>query len=106
MRTAKLRACQLYLASESLFSALRAMPMLNDAQLARLVQDFYGRILDGESQGRLTHGTIPGHVRELRVTHYEAMAARACEALACNRLEEASFVTDLMLRKQGLALSV
>jgi hypothetical protein len=30
MRTAKLRACQLYLASESLFSAFRATPMLAD----------------------------------------------------------------------------
>ncbi len=30
MRTAKLRACQLYLASESLFSAFRATPMLTD----------------------------------------------------------------------------
>ncbi|WP_197031029.1 DUF6538 domain-containing protein [Methylobacterium sp. 10] len=45
-RTAKLRACQLYVASKSIFSTLNATPMLTDAQLARLVQDFYGLILD------------------------------------------------------------
>lgn len=40
LRTAKLHACRLYLASESLFEALQASPMLTDDQLARLVQDF------------------------------------------------------------------
>ncbi|MCJ2031337.1 site-specific integrase [Methylobacterium sp. J-043] len=104
-RTAKLRACQLYVASESLFSALRAMPMLTDAQLARLVQDFYGLILDGENRGRLAHGAIPNEVRERRVLQYEMMAVRNRDALACNRLEEAGFVTEQMLRKQGFAVT-
>lgn len=105
LRTAKLRACQLYVASESLFVALHASPMLTDDQLARLVQDFYGLILEEESRGRLTHGAIPNDVRARRVVGYETMAARNREALACNRLEEAGFVTDAMLRKQDLATS-
>ncbi|RYY05008.1 MAG: integrase, partial [Alphaproteobacteria bacterium] len=101
-RTAKLRACQLYVASESIFSTLNATPMLTDAQLARLVQDFYGLILDQENQGRLTRGAIPNDIRERRVVQYETMAARNREALACNRLEEAGFVTAQMLNKQGI----
>ncbi len=39
LRAAKARACRVYLASESLFTALCATPMLTDDQLARLVQD-------------------------------------------------------------------
>ncbi|KQO59118.1 MULTISPECIES: DUF6538 domain-containing protein [unclassified Methylobacterium] len=74
-RTAKLRACQLYVASETIFSTLNATPMLTDAQLARLVQDFYGLILDQENQGRLTRGAIPNDIRERRVAQYETMAA-------------------------------
>ena len=49
--------------------------MLTDAQLARLVQDFYGLILDQENQGRLTRGAIPNDIRERRVAQYETMAA-------------------------------
>ncbi|WP_051092907.1 site-specific integrase [Methylobacterium sp. 77] len=101
-RTAKLRACQLYVASENIFSTLNATPMLTDAQLARLVQDFYGLILDQENKGRLTRGAIPNDIRERRVVQYDTMAARNREALACNRLEEAGFVTAQMLNKQGI----
>ncbi|MCJ2074385.1 hypothetical protein MKK68_01745 [Methylobacterium sp. E-016] len=77
--------------------------MLTDTQLARLVQDFYGLILDGEGQGRLTRGAIHSDVRERRIAQYETMVARNRDALACNRLEEAGFVTEHMLRKQGIA---
>ncbi|GJE61809.1 hypothetical protein MPOCJGCO_3935 [Methylobacterium trifolii] len=101
-RTAKLRACRSYLASESLFTALRADPVLTDAQLARLVQDFYGLILDDEGRGRLTRGAISSDVRARRLVQYETMVARNRDALACNRLEEAGFVTEHMLRKQGI----
>ncbi|UIN37312.1 site-specific integrase [Methylobacterium oryzae] len=101
-RTAKLWAYRLYLASESLFVALRATPMLTDAQLAHLVQEFYSLILDQDGQGRLTHGAITNELRQHRVVQYETMAARNREALACNRLEEAGFVTNHMLSKQGI----
>ncbi|MEE8629165.1 MULTISPECIES: site-specific integrase [Methylobacterium] len=103
LRAAKARACRVYLASESLFTALCATPMLTDDQLARLVQDFYGMILDGDGQGRMTHGAITADMRERRVAQYETMAARARDALGCNRLEEVGFVTVAMLRKQGIA---
>lgn len=100
--TAKLRAYQLYLVSESLFLTLRATPMLTDAQLTHLVQEFYGLILDQEGRGRLTRGAISNELRQNRVVQYETMAARNREALACNRLEEAGFVTNHMLSKQGI----
>lgn len=100
--TAKLRAYQLYLISESLFVALRATPMLTDAQLTHLVQEFYSLILDQEGRGRLTHGAISNELRQHRVVQYETMSARNREALACNRLEEAGFVTNHMLSKQGI----
>ncbi|KQT77414.1 site-specific integrase [Methylobacterium sp. Leaf466] len=102
-RTAKLRAYRLYLASESLFSALSVTPMLTDDQLARLVQDFYGLILDQESKGRFTRGAVPNDVRKRRVVQFETMAALNREALACNRLEEAGFVASHMLKRQGIA---
>lgn len=102
-RTAKLRAYRLYLASESLFAALRASPMLTDDQLAHLVQEFYGLILDREGRGRLTHGAVTDEVRRQRLVQYETMAERNRDALACNRLEEAGFVTSHMLGRQGIA---
>nr|WP_279356398.1 DUF6538 domain-containing protein [Methylobacterium indicum] len=88
LRAAKARACRVYLASESLFTALCATPMLTEDQLARLVQDFSGTILDGDGQGRLPHAAITADMRERRVAQYETMAAQTRDALACNRLEE------------------
>ncbi|KQP73779.1 hypothetical protein ASF41_18075 [Methylobacterium sp. Leaf111] len=52
-RTAKLHTATLYVASERLFGAVRATPMLTDAQLARLVQDFYATVLKRENAIRL-----------------------------------------------------
>lgn len=85
-RTAKLRACQLHVASETIFSTLHATPLF-----------------DQENQGRLTRGAILSDVRECRVVQYETMAARNCGALACNRLKKAGFVTSHSLTKQGIA---
>jgi integrase len=103
LRTARLRASELYICSEHLFVAARSDPMLTDDQLARLVQDFYAHVLDRENQVRLTRGLIPEEVRAQRSAYYATVAARSREALACNRLEEAAIVTEGMLRKQGIA---
>lgn len=102
--TAKLRACGLYMASESLFSALRSTPMLTDVQIARLVQDFYGLLLDQENAGRLVRPPITSELRAARAEHYGAVAERTREALACNRLDETRFLTEGMLKKQGIAI--
>ncbi|KQT74915.1 integrase [Methylobacterium sp. Leaf465] len=104
IRTAKVRACRLYVAAEELFSTLRAMPMLTDDQLAHLVRDFYDTMLSDENAGRLTRGPLPEGVREARVTQYATMAAKGREALASNRLDEAAFIAEMMLRRQGIAI--
>lgn len=104
IRTAKLKACRLYVAAEELFSILRATPMLTDDQLAHLVRDFYDTMLAGENAGRLTRGPLPEGVREARVTQYATMAARGREALAGNHLDEAAFIAEAMLKRQGIAI--
>lgn len=104
VRAAKLGACQLYVAAEQLFSTLRATPMLTDDQLAHLVRDFYDTMLAGENAGRLIRGPLPEGVREARVTQYATMAARGREALADNRLDEAAFIAEMMLKRQGIAI--
>ena len=57
-----------------------------------------------ENAGRLTRGPLPEGVRGARVTQYATMAARGQDALASNRLDEAVFTTDMMLKRQGIAL--
>ncbi|MCJ2113462.1 site-specific integrase [Methylobacterium sp. E-025] len=104
VRAAKLGACQLYVAAEQLFSTLRAAPMLTDDQIAHLVRDFYDTILVDENAGRLRRGSLPKGVREARVTQYATMAAKGREALAANRLDEAAFVAEMMLKRQGIAI--
>ncbi len=103
-RTAKLRACRLYVASENLFLALRTTPMLTEAQLARMVQDFYSLLLDTENLCRLREQPIDEVRRSGRARHYGAVAQRAREALACNRLDEARFLAEGMLKKQGIVI--
>ncbi len=103
-RAAKLRACRLYIASENLFSALRTTPMLTEAQLARMLQDFYNLLLDTENLCRLREQPIDEVRRSGRARHFGAVAQRAREALACNRLDEARFLAEGMLRKQGVVL--
>ncbi|MFD0934749.1 DUF6538 domain-containing protein [Methylobacterium trifolii] len=62
LRAARVCTCRLYLASESLFTGLRATPMLTDAELSRLVQDFYATVLQGDDVVRLARcrSTAPG----------------------------------------------
>lgn len=57
-----------------------------------------------ENAGRLTRGPLPEGMRGARVTQYATMAARGQDALASNRLDEAVFTTDMMLKRQGIAL--
>ncbi|BCM86295.1 DUF6538 domain-containing protein [Methylobacterium indicum] len=104
IRTAKFQACRLYVAAEELFSTLRATPMLTDDQIAHLVRDFYDLILRDENAGRFTHGPLPEGVREARVIQYATMAAKGRAALAGNRLDEAAFIAEMMLKRQGITI--
>ena len=104
-RDAQMRASQLYVASERLFMAVRRDPMLTDAQLASLVQAFFAHVLDEENRRRLSGPYLTEAVREARRDYWEAVAAKSKDSLACNRLEDASWVTEAMLQKQGLPQS-
>ncbi len=104
-RDAKMRASQLYLVSERLFVAVRRDPMLTDAQLAGLVQAFFVHVLEEENRRRLSGSYLTAEVREARRDYWDAVAAKSKESLACNRLEDASWVAEAMLRKQRLPRS-
>ena len=101
LRTAKLQASRLYVASERIFAAANVRPMLSDTELARLVQDFYATILKRENDVRLASGYMTDEVRARRQTYYAEVATRSQDALACNRLDEAAFITEALLRKHG-----
>jgi integrase len=101
--TAKLDAARLYVASERLFLSARADPMLTNAQLARLVQDFYDVILERENAMRLRGRPLDDAVVVARESYYGELAARARKSLGANRLGEVRFITEAMLRRQGIA---
>lgn len=106
LRTADLRIAQvlsrkLYLASDYLFQRLAAASMLTDDQLARLVQDFYATVLRQEDDGRLNGTVISEQRRRARAAYYGELAERTKQALARNELQDASWVTGLMLQKHG-----
>lgn len=101
-RTARIASQALYIASERLFGSLRTGPMLSEAQLARLVQDFYATIIERENAWRLKGGALTEEVRLARIDHYAGVAATAKGSLARNELNNAWFVTKAMLRKTGI----
>ena len=78
--------------------------MLSEAQLARLVQDFYNSVLEKENLGRLSGPVLDDARVEARRTYYADVALRTRKALAANRLDEARMVTEAMLRKQRVPL--
>ena len=102
-RAARLRGSQLYVRSERLFAAAHPSAMLSDHQITRLVQDFYETILERENDVRLRFGFIDDEVRARRQAYYGDVAAKTRDALACNRLDEAEWLTRAMLNKQGVA---
>jgi hypothetical protein len=104
-RDPQMRASQLYVASERLFMAVRRDPMLTDAQLASLVQAFFAHVLDEENRRRLSGPYLTEAVREARRDYWDAVATKSKDSLACNRLEDASLVTEAIIRKQRLPRS-
>lgn len=98
------RARHAYLASEVLFANVRLSPMLSDADLARLVQDFYATVLDRENQlrllGRLTMGD---RQRQARADHWKQVSERTRGDLATSDFKSASMVAALAIKKHGLS---
>ena len=79
--------------------------MLDEAKLAKLVQDFYATILDQENRARLGPRALHPEAREKRHAYFSDVAAKTRDSLACNRLGDAAVVTEGMLRKQNIASS-
>jgi integrase len=104
-RDARMRASQLYLVSERLFMAVRWDPMLTDAQLAGLVQAFFEHILEEENRRRLSGSYLTEEVSNARRGYWAAVAAKSKDSLARNRLEDARWVAEAMIRKQRLPRS-
>ncbi len=76
--------------------------MLSEDQIARLVQDFYATIIERENTWRLKGQVLTEEVRQARISYYADVVATAKSSLARNQLDDARFVTDAMLRKNGL----
>jgi hypothetical protein len=103
-RTARLRAAQLYLASERILTAPVADPMFTPDDLARLVQDFYETILEQENRLRLTGRPMTAEMCERRGAYYDRLARDTRESLRCNRLDDARLVTLSLLSKRKIPL--
>ena len=103
-RTARLRAAQLYVASERLFTALSTPGMLTPDDLSRLVQDFYATVLEEENRVRLASGVLTPEICERRQAYYDLVARNTRDALRCNRLDEARLVTISLLNKRRVPL--
>lgn len=103
-KAARARACQLYLGSEGLFMALRETPMLTDAELSRLVQDFYASVLQGDDAVRLARrDPLPPERVAAKHAFYGTVATRSREALASDRFGDAGAIAVSLLRRQGIA---
>ncbi|MBC9032692.1 site-specific integrase [Sphingomonas sp. JC676] len=93
----------MYLRSEELFADLRLSPMLSDADLARMVQDFYATVLDRENQLRLLGRLSTNEEgRQARLRHWIDVAEDARSDLACSNFGSADFTAAWAIKKSGL----
>ncbi|MBX9761369.1 MAG: site-specific integrase [Beijerinckiaceae bacterium] len=102
-RLAHRHARHLYLMSEDIFERLRADPMLSDAQIALMVQDFYDHILKLENGGRLRTGRLPEPVRQRKARRFADLADSFRADLGANHFERVSQSSSSVLAKHGLA---
>ena len=94
----------LYLRSEELFARVRLSPMLTDAQLASMVQDFYALVLKQDNQLRLdSRRPIDEATRQARIAHYAGVAEQSRRDLATNNFASADLIAALMIQKHRLA---
>ena len=95
------RARRLYLRSEALFGLVRSFPLLDDQQIAALVQRFYDFELEEENRLRLSTGVQFDEAnRQAAVAYFERLGVDVRQALARNELERAdNWVADLLARE-------
>lgn len=97
------RARHVYLASEALFANVRLSPMLSDADLARLVQDFYATVLERENQLRLLGRlAMDDPQRQARADYWKDVSERTRRDLAGNNFMSADMVAASAIKKHGL----
>lgn len=101
-KLAKLRSRKLYIISERVFDVVRAEPMLEDAQLAEIVKDFYETVISEENKFRLKGGAISEEQRQGRIEYHGTVIDEFQGALARNEFNSIRFTTDLLLSKQKL----
>jgi len=99
---AKLRADVLFRASERLFAAA-ASPMLSKEHLARLVQDFYGLVLEIDDHHRLFVGPLTENDRCWHATYLEDLTTEYRDALARNLFQNADAAATVVMARNGLS---
>ena len=98
------RSRHAYLASDLLFANARLSPMLSDADLARLVQDFYATVLDRENQLRLLGRlAMDDPQRQARADHWKEVSKRTRGDLATNNFMSANMVAASAIKRHGLS---
>jgi len=104
---ARCRSRPLYLRSEELFGFVRSSPMLQEAVLAALVQDFYSTVLERENQMRLMELVlIDDDARHRKARYWKDLAQQARSELAANAFGSVSFISAAIIKKHGLALKL
>jgi integrase len=95
------RSRTLYVRSEALFGLIRSAPLLDERQIAVLVQRFYDFELEEENRQRLSSGVHFDEAnRQAAVAYFERLGMDVRAALARNELDRAdNWVADLLERE-------
>lgn len=95
------RSRTLYVRSEALFGLIRSSPLLDERQIAVLVQRFYDFELEEENRQRLSSGVHFDEAnRQAAVAYFERLGMDVRRALARNELDRAdAWVADLLERE-------
>lgn len=95
------RSRTLYVRSEALFGLVRSSPLLDERQIAVLVQRFYDFELEEENRQRLSSGVQFDEAnRQAAVVYFERLGMDVKASLARNELERAdAWVADLLERE-------
>lgn len=99
---ARSRSRRLYLQSEALFGLARSAPMLDERQIASLIQSFYAFELDDENRMRLTGVQFDEANRQAAIGYFERLGMDVRQALARNELDKADNWLAALLEREGI----
>jgi len=90
----------LYIGSEELFDAVRAMPMLSEQDIAAMVKDFYTSTLAHDEAVRLMRDEpIAPQLRAHYIEHYRQLVDQARADLANSAFGSVRMITNAMLAR-------